>query len=112
MLTQKPDLFSYQPPLRYPEAPAEGKTETSKAAADIIRKAHTSLQMDVLRYIARRLDGATWKECAASMGENDRNIQPRFSELKELGLIVGTGLRRERCEVMKVAAQQEKEAQK
>lgn len=107
MQTQMPDLFNYKPTPRYPEAPAEGKTESSKAAADIIRKAHNSLQMDVLRYIASRQSGATWKECAAALGLNDRNVQPRFSELKDLGLIQGTGHRRERCEIMTLAVRKD-----
>ncbi len=92
------DLFAFAE--RYPLAPALGVTETSRAAARIIRPTHNALQNMVLREIER--EPGTWKEVSDRLQMDSRSIQPRFSELKELGLIVGTGHKRDRCEVYRI----------
>lgn len=84
---------------RYPHAPAEGKTDTSRAGAELIRKVHSDLHAVVKRELQRT--PGTWKEVADRTGESRDNIQPRFSEFKALGLIEETGERRERCAVMR-----------
>jgi len=94
------DLFAFA--ARYPNAPALGKTETSREAAEIIRSFHTPLQIMVIRHI-QAYGPATWKEVSEASGEDSRNIQPRFTELKELGVIVGTGARRQRCEIYELS---------
>jgi len=93
-------LFTWESANKYPHAPADGKTETSRACADLIKKVHSELHALVRRQL-QVYGPATCKEVADRTGESRDNIQPRFSEFKALGLIVETGERRERCAVMK-----------
>lgn len=99
-MLQSDDLFTFQ--ARYPNAPALGSTDTSRDAAEIIRPFHTPLQIMVIRHL-KAYGPATWKDVSEASGEDSRNIQPRFTELKELGVIVGTGARRQRCEIYALA---------
>lgn len=101
---QPSDLFEFAE--KYPNAPALGVTDTSSDAAALIRqKGHRYLQMVVFRSLQK--SPGTWKEVARRLNEKPENVQPRFSELKELGLIVGTGERSEKCEIYR--ATQEKD---
>lgn len=82
---------------RYPERPGfkgEGVTrETSEAAADAIAPAVKALQGAALRSLAT-LERATVLECIARTPYARESLQPRFTELKHLGLVRPTGERR------------------
>ncbi len=90
-----PDLFSYQPPPRYPFSAGYKENTTSKLAADKITPTTSFLRDRVLDHIRRMPNGATADEVAALMGEDLLNVRPRFSELKLRGLIEKTGERRQ-----------------
>lgn len=89
------DLFAYAE--QYPNAPAQGVTETSRAAAALI--AHEFTELQELVYKSLQAEPGTFKEVMVRIDRPRENVQPRFSELKLLGLIFGTGEKRERCEV-------------
>ena len=98
------DLFDFAG--KYPFAPALGKTDTSREAAEVIRPFHTPLQIMVIRHLTA-FGPSTWKDVSEATGEDSRNIQPRFTELKEMGVIVGTGQRSQRCEIYALAKKEE-----
>lgn len=79
---------------RYPALPgAKGRDGTSQGAAEAI--AHSA---SYLRLVAMRaLDGlgeATVLEAVAFVGVARESLQPRFSELRAMGLVEATGARR------------------
>jgi len=81
----------------YPDIPGakgEGITrETSEAAADAIAPAVKLLQGAALRSLAS-LERATVLECISRTSYTRESLQPRFSELRAMGLIEPTGERR------------------
>lgn len=93
------DLMSWHPPV-YPCAPAQGKTETSRAAARLI--AHEFSELQQMVYDCLREEPGTFKDVTSKLNIPRENVQPRFSELKALGFIKGTGEKRDRCEIYKV----------
>lgn len=79
---------------RYPDTPgAKGPNGTSQEVAKAI-----SGKVKALRYLALRtlhlLGEATVLETVASAGVSRESLQPRFSELRVMGLVEATGSRR------------------
>jgi hypothetical protein len=90
-----PDLFSYQPPKRYPDAPAARTVDTSQEAADAIAPHLNELQTRVLQAIDDRGRwGATPEEIVEATGIPLLTVRPRTSELQKKAMIRDTGLRR------------------
>lgn len=96
-----PDLFDWQPPATYPEAPGfkERGGTSEEAAAAIESHAHT------LRGRVWRLFDAgqelTADEIAALLNETVLAVRPRVSELRKSGRIEPTGERRENASGMR-----------
>lgn len=79
----------------YPHTPgSKGPDGTSQAAAEAIAPLAPALRSIALKAIAK-LGSATPLEAIAITGLTERQLQPRFSELKEMGLIEATGERRQ-----------------
>jgi len=82
---------------RYPYIPGakgEGITrETSEAAAAAIAPSAKMLQSAAMRALAH-LGRATVLECVAITPYSRESLQPRFSELRAMGLVEPTGERR------------------
>lgn len=85
MNQQAHDLFSY------PQTAGYKVDGTSKDAAESINAA--GLRAKVLRWLEKR-GNATADECAACLNLTPFSVRPRFTELKRLGKIAETGLRR------------------
>jgi len=80
---------------RYPFTPALGKTDTSAEAAASIEAVTARLQRAVLLAIRERgALGLTSHELAVRLGLERASVQPRTSELREMGLIRDSGQRR------------------
>jgi hypothetical protein len=80
---------------RYPNAPSQGRTDTSAAAAQAIRPASAAIQLkvyDVIRAAGR--SGLTADEVAASLRLDRVTVRPRTTELRHSGKIHDSGLRR------------------
>ena len=76
-------------------APARGKTDTSRAAAEAIEPRADTLRRRCLDLIADVGPyGVTADECAAVIRETVLSIRPRFTELRVAGRIVDSGARR------------------
>lgn len=89
----QPDLFD--PREKYPASPGFKAPGTSQEAAEAIKPVVHYLQGVVLKHLAYWPDqGRTADECAEELNKSVLSIRPRFSELKEKGLIVDTGQRR------------------
>lgn len=74
---------------------AEGKTDTSKAAAAKVTHHVRGLRLRVLDYVRNSGEGgATLSETTASLEWIAQSISARFTELKALGLVRDTGHRR------------------
>ncbi len=79
---------------RYPDHPgAKGNDGTSQAAADAIAPSVKFLQTTAMRALAK-LGRATVLECVAITPYPRESLQPRFSELRTMGLVEPTGERR------------------
>lgn len=79
----------------YPFAASPGVTDTSAAAAKAIDMSVGYLQRVALRAIRDAGDrGLTTNELAASVQIGRESIQPRTSELRLMGLIDDSGVRR------------------
>lgn len=100
------DLFSYQPTPPYPASPALGRTDTSRAAAEIIRPKAEAIREMVIQAV-RVLGPSNYKEICAHIaiyrGVLESSSQPRVTEMKKLGRLRDTGLRRDGCAVLEVA---------
>ena len=79
--------------MTYPHEPGYKEYETSRAAAERMMPRAGTLAARCLTYL-RRWGQSTPDEAATYFGESILAIRPRFSELKEKGLIEDTGLRR------------------
>lgn len=79
---------------RYPDEPgAKGPDGTSQAAAVAMAPKVSHLRRLAMRTLAR-LGEATPLEAVAASGVTRESLQPRFSELRTMGLIEPTGARR------------------
>ncbi|WP_066043893.1 MULTISPECIES: MarR family winged helix-turn-helix transcriptional regulator [Sphingomonadales] len=79
---------------RYPDNPgAKGPDGTSQDAAKAIAPTVSHLRRLAMRSLAR-LGEATPLEAVAFSGVTRESLQPRFSELRAMGLIEPTGARR------------------
>lgn len=88
------DLFDWEPPESYPYSPgAKGPDGTSQDAAQAISASVTRLRLTALRTL-NELGPATPLECCAAANLPRETLQPRFSELRRLGLVDATGDRR------------------
>ncbi len=88
----QPDLFDPREP--YNGMPGYKVGGTSQEAAEAIKPSVAYLQRAVLRAFADGGPDLTADECATILMENVLSIRPRFSELKEKGMIADTGQRR------------------
>lgn len=91
------DLFDYQPPRRYPDAPGAQARDTSVAAAKAMEPRQGTIQHAVLE--ALRLRPMASFEVASATGCSYRSVQPRTAELarqtdKRPALIRDSGERR------------------
>lgn len=78
----------------YPDAPgAKGADGTSQEAAAAIQPSVTRLRGLALRTLDR-LGAATVLEAVPVAGVTRESLQPRFSELRAMGLVEATGERR------------------
>lgn len=84
------DLFSWQPP--YPATPGYKEPTTSKDAAKAIEPKARGLRGMCLAAIEKQ--PGTPDEIADRLGLTVLSVRPRITELKELGLIEQTGVRR------------------
>ena len=79
---------------RYPDEPgAKGTDGTSQAAAMAMAPSVSHLRRLAMRMLAR-LGEATPLEAVAASGVTRESLQPRFSELRAMGLVEPTGARR------------------
>lgn len=79
---------------RYPDNPgAKGPDGTSQDAAEAIAPNVSHLRRLAMRSLAR-LGQATPLEAIAVAGVMRESLQPRFSELRAMGLVEATGARR------------------
>lgn len=79
---------------RYPNEPgAKGPDGTSQDAAEAIAPTVSHLRHLAMRTLAQ-LGEATPLEAVAVSGTTRESLQPRFSELRAMGLIEPTGARR------------------
>jgi predicted Rossmann fold nucleotide-binding protein DprA/Smf involved in DNA uptake len=79
-------------PLKYPHIPGAQIPKTSRdAGASIQSHAHTVRQKVLQRLIDRPL---TADECAQTLDESILTVRPRLSELRKMGLIKDSGIRR------------------
>ena len=86
-----PDLFDYA--KKYPNVPGYQKTDTSKAAANDMRPKKALLHRIVLDALRDFGDMTTHEICSVTSKDYDA-IQPRTSELREIGKISDSGIRR------------------
>ena len=78
----------------YPDAPgAKGPDGTSQAAAEAMRPSASRLRRIALRTLGQ-LGAATVLEAVPVAGVTRESLQPRFSELRAMGLVEATGERR------------------
>lgn len=87
----QPELFSWKPYKGEP--PAQSHSETSKAAADSIKKAIGPLHEKVLAYLEAHPDGATDEEMTNAIPMVANTLRPRRRELELLGKIKDSGRR-------------------
>lgn len=88
---QQPDLFPV-----YPEIPGARPTDTSMAAADSVADETPHVRervLDAVRAAGRA--GLTADEAAAELHLTPFTTRPRFSELRDMGLIEDSGQRRD-----------------
>ena len=79
---------------RYPDNPgAKGPDGTSQDAAEAIAPCVSHLRRIAMRCLAK-LGEATVLEAVAISGVTRESLQPRFSELRTMGLVEPTGARR------------------
>lgn len=87
------DLFEHRE--RYPNHPGYQATDTSRAAAVGMAGRAAYLQTVVLGAIrSAGAQGMTIEEVAEATGHGRHSVQPRTSELREMGKIKDSGLRR------------------
>ena len=68
---------------------------TSQEAAAAMKPTAATLRAECMSYVRRWKDaGTTTDECAEYLNQSVLSIRPRFSEMKEMGLIEDAGTRR------------------
>lgn len=86
-------LFSEPQPAAYPVVPgSKGDVSTSQEAASAMETRAAILRDKVYRLLLSK--PLTSHEVADELGESDKSTSPRISELRKLGLVVATGIRR------------------
>ncbi len=96
-----PDLFDWTPPPGYPESPGSKEPTTSRDAAEKIKPIAKTLRDQVLA--ALRIawpSGLTADEAAAKLSRHELSIRPRLSELRKMGAIEATTVRRQNASGM------------
>lgn len=79
---------------RYPLTPgAKGQDGTSQAAGEAMAPAVSHLRHTALHTLARLVEATPLESCAAADLPRE-TLQPRFSELRAMGMIEATGERR------------------
>jgi predicted ArsR family transcriptional regulator len=78
----------------YPNEPGSKDLDTSRLAAEQIATQAPLLRRRCLTALRARAAGATADEIAADLGLSILSVRPRFSELRQQGLILDTGVRR------------------
>lgn len=78
--------------MSYPQTPGSYPVDTSVEAAETVDA--DTLRRQVLVVLDRWRDGLTADEVAAVLGRDRLAIRPRLSELKRLGLVRDSGIRR------------------
>ena len=87
------DLLDFMAP--YPRSPGFIDRDTSRAAAESLAAGAPLIRQQCLNLINKCGSlGITPDEAAKALGMTVLSIRPRFTELKELGLIVDSGKRR------------------
>jgi hypothetical protein len=87
--TKYPDLFDYTPPPYRGEPPSVRHSETSKAAAQKIKKAIGPLHKRILAHLEN--GGATDEEMQRDLDMGANTQRPRRRELQLLGKIEDSG---------------------
>lgn len=82
----------YTPPLSYPHAPGYQGTDTSLEAAEDMEPKAAGLRRRVLSVLSEW--SMTADECAVTLGLDKLSIRPRCAELRELGAIEDSKVRR------------------
>lgn len=75
----------------YPKGPGHALRDTSIEAAAAVASRADTLRAEVLARL--KVEPLSVHQCAAAMGEAVPAVQPRFSELVALGLVVDSGTR-------------------
>ena len=84
IMRQSSILFN-DPNANYPQEPAATMDDTSKQAAQDMKRRLQTIRADVLEAIKAK--PITVHECAARLKLPVATVQPRFSELRKMGLI-------------------------
>lgn len=80
--------------VRYPAVPgSKGTDGTSQDAAEAIKPRVSRLRRIAMHALAK-LGDATVLEAVSFAGVSRESLQPRFSELRAMGLVEATGARR------------------
>ncbi len=82
--------------MLYPHAPSAKVTGTSEDAARSMDSNAVTLRFEIFRVMQRTHAPSGWTadEMASWLGESVLSIRPRFSELKALGKIYDSDMRR------------------
>lgn len=86
--------------MRYPHNPGYKEQTTSKDAAKAISHRVGVLRARVMDILAN--NASTAKEVAKALGEEITSVRPRLTELKLIGKIGESGIRRNKQHVWKV----------
>jgi hypothetical protein len=83
------DLFDY-----YPQTPGYQNTDTSRDAAHDMKPKAETLRLKVLGVLRLAPHGLTTQEISERLLVGYPSIQPRTSELRNMGMITDSGRRR------------------
>ncbi len=90
-MNQQPSLFTRTPTARYPSIPGSKGGETSRAAA---RSVDADTVRDLVLKAVMFYGPLTADETAGWLNLSILTVRPRFSELRRLGLLEDSDLRR------------------
>lgn len=100
-----PDLFAWQPPARYPDAPGQKERNgTSQAAAEAMAPRQGTLQAMALEALRNAPGGLTPDEIADVWGVHFMSMRPRLTELDRKGFVTKTTMKRRNATSGKDAA--------
>ncbi|TXH57058.1 MAG: hypothetical protein E6Q97_05045 [Desulfurellales bacterium] len=74
--------------------PYVADSDTSHAAADSMRVHAAHLRGEIYDLVAKSHDGMTCDEAEEITGRPHQSVSPRFLELRKMGRIVDSGIRR------------------